>query len=105
MRYMETGDIFKDAEERERTDQAAARKSPLWDMAVTFLATELADISDQIQHAVSNDPADWSTEYHFGWGMSIRNLLRANGFAEADMGVQNLDNVYVPLVEEAMRRG
>lgn len=40
--------------------------------------------------------------YHMGWGMGVRNALREHGFGEEPFGVRNLDNIYVPLIEEAV---
>lgn len=37
-----------------------------------------------------------------GWGMGVRNALREHGFGEEPFGVRNLDNIYVPLIEEAV---
>lgn len=52
--------------------------------------------------AVVDDPVSWYTPVHFGWGMSIRNLLRKNEFGEDDLGVKNLDDVYVALAQFAI---
>ena len=41
---------------------------------------------------------------HHGWGTGIRNLLRQNGFSEKHLGVSNLDDYYVGLVEAAVGR-
>lgn len=38
---------------------------------------------------------------HFSFGMGVRNLLRQGGFSEVMLGVQNLDDYYVPLLEAA----
>lgn len=40
---------------------------------------------------------------HFGFGMQVRNTLRRAGFGERELGVHNLDCVYVHLIEEALR--
>lgn len=39
---------------------------------------------------------------HFGFGMAVRNLLRKEGFGEDYFGIENLDDVYVPLLEMAV---
>jgi hypothetical protein len=39
---------------------------------------------------------------HFGWGMAIRNYLRTNGCGEAFLGVENIDDYYVELIERAV---
>ena len=47
--------------------------------------------------------ADWWVAFHMSSGMQVRNHLRENGFDEAELGIKNLDNVYVHLLEEAAR--
>jgi hypothetical protein len=37
------------------------------------------------------------------WGMSVRNLLRQKGFSEEHFGIDNLDDIYISLVEEALK--
>jgi hypothetical protein len=37
--------------------------------------------------------------------MAVRNLLRKGGFGEKELGVGNLDDVYVELVEQAVWGG
>ncbi len=56
----------------------------------------------KIKTAIQEDPQAWWAPYHFGWGMSIRNLLREKGLDEEELEVANLDDVYVGLVEEAV---
>ena len=41
--------------------------------------------------------------FHMNHGMAIRNLLRGNGFSEAYFGVENLDDIYIPLFEAAVK--
>lgn len=41
---------------------------------------------------------------HFGWGMAVRNILRQHGFGEKELGVHNLDDIYVALVAEALEQ-
>jgi len=40
--------------------------------------------------------------FHFHGGMAIRNFFRTNGFGEKELGIDNLDNIYVSIVEEAV---
>lgn len=93
---------FDSAKARELADLRAARSTAMWGKAVAFLRKELEPVKADIQAAISKDTKTWCAEYHFVWGIGVRNLLRTHGFAETDMGVQNLDNIYVPLVEEAI---
>lgn len=39
---------------------------------------------------------------HHGWGTSIRNLLRQEGFGEPYFGIDNLDDFYVVFIEMAL---
>jgi hypothetical protein len=43
--------------------------------------------------------------FHHGWGTGIRNLLRQNGFAETEMGIDNWDDYYAVVVEKAVTGG
>ena len=72
--------------------------------ATGFLFGRLKD-QDQIREAIKDNPEVWWADYHFIWGMSIRNLLRTNGMGEDFFDVANLDDIYVELVEEAMALG
>lgn len=50
---------------------------------------------------IIENPTKWWVEHHFGWGMGIRNLLRENGYTEQSLGIDNLDDYYVGLIEQA----
>lgn len=90
---------------QEVRDQATAQGSPLWVQAVTFLRdwyfTE--EVKAKIKAVIENKDQNWPAAYHLHWGMGVRNDLRKAGFGEAEFGIQNLDNIYVPLVEEAVQ--
>jgi hypothetical protein len=88
---------------RQHRDLEIAMRSPLWGQAVAFLRTHLTvDSQRQIREARITDGAAWVTPYHFGWGMAIRNVLRTSGFGEPQFGIENMDHIYVALVEEAV---
>lgn len=70
--------------------------------ALKMLAEELVQAIPEIKAAYAAAPKDWYVGYHFGWGMSVRNLLREKGFGEGHFDVHNLDDIYVALVEEAL---
>lgn len=76
----------------------------VWARAVEFLRTTLQPVREQIQAAMVEDPNGWWMGYHFGWGMAVRNILRQNGYGEKELLVWNLDDVYIQLVEEAIRQ-
>lgn len=41
---------------------------------------------------------DWIISNHHFYGMTIRNWLRKNGFAEGQVDVGNLDDHYIPIM-------
>ena len=92
--------MFFDPIQDEAEDLAAARTSSSWPKAVAFLRDYLAPHAAEIRAAMKT-PA-WPWEYHTGWGMALRNVLRSRGFSETAFDIKNLDNVYVQLVEEAV---
>lgn len=72
--------------------------------AVSFLTHFIEPvIKDLIREATEKDPEGWWINYHFGWGMGIRNALRQSGFGERELNASNMDNVYVELVERAVK--
>lgn len=70
--------------------------------ALKMLSKELAPEREQIEKAFITDQNGWWVPYHFYWGMSVRNTLRTKGFDEEYFKIDNLDDFYVPLVEEAL---
>ena len=96
-------DLLDRAVREEASDQRIARASDLWPKAVEFLRSWLTpSVQQQIREVVNIKSPDWPAGYHLGWGMGLRNTLREHGFGEEPFGVRNLDNIYVPLVEEAV---
>ena len=82
-------------------------------LAVSLLRYKLpADIVPKIKARADSDP-DWLAEYHFGWGMSIRNLLRSvikdnelpPSVWDVNKGDHNWDDYYGAVVEVAVRGG
>ena len=75
------------------------------DMAIEFLHGYFLNAPNtvaQIRDAAKRDPQTWWADYHMTWGMAVRNLLRRNGYDEKTLGIQNLDDVYVGLVEASL---
>ena len=66
-----------------------------------YFADDVSTIRD-IRAAAVKDPETWWVEYHHTWGMAVRDLLRRNGYGEKYLGVKNLANVYVGLIEESL---
>jgi hypothetical protein len=52
---------------------------------------------------IERDPEGWFAMYHHGWGTAIRNVLRQKGFGEEYFNINNLDDIYVELVEDAVK--
>lgn len=59
-------------------------------------------VKDKIAEAMAEDPESWAVEYHFGWGMAVRNLLR-DVYADVELPTGNWDDYYIPAVEAAVR--
>ncbi len=73
--------------------------------AVEFLQSYFDEsIKDRIRYVIKEDPEKWWwARSHFDWGMVIRNALRKNGFSEEELGIENLGDHYVLLIEEAVQ--
>lgn len=56
---------------------------------------------EAIQAQIRVNPQTWWTMHHFHWGMDVRNFLRQYGFGEKEFGIDNLDDYWVGLVEQA----
>jgi hypothetical protein len=72
--------------------------------AVKFLS-KFISIEDKrkIRKEIEKEPVRWFAPYHFDWGMKIRNELRQTGFDEQYFMIKNLDDIYVELVENAVK--
>jgi hypothetical protein len=71
--------------------------------AIAFLKERLPQVTkEEIRQMMSEDSQTWWTPHHLWWGMSIRNLLREHGFGEKELGVSNLGDVYIGLLEAAV---
>ena len=98
-------DTYDRALREQRADLKIALGSTLWPKAVLFLRDWLTpSVQQQIREVINIKSPDWPAGYHMGWGMGVRNALREHGFGEEPFGIKNLDNIYVTLVEEAVRR-
>ena len=67
------------------------------------------DFKEELIKKIKNDPKEWYLNsdlnmmpFHFNHGMAIRNLLRSGGFSEEKIGIDNLDNIYVEILEEVV---
>lgn len=76
-----------------------SKKAPVFEM----VNRELSDkVKNDIRGAIEKNPKEWWTQYHFGWGMGFRNLLREKKFGEEYWGVDNIDDIYVHIIEESL---
>lgn len=72
--------------------------------AVSFLRRYFSTyVRDQIRSVIAVDPEGWFASYHMFWGMSVRNALRKSGFGEGFFPIGNLDDIYVELIEDAVK--
>jgi len=73
--------------------------------AITFLRDRLAAEAEEIRRRHRANPDTWWAAGHFGWGMAVRNVLRAAGFGETYFHIANLDDIVYELIEEAFGLG
>lgn len=96
-------DLVERLREQQISDMGTAMASGLWDRAVNEIRRVLDErTAMQIRRLIETRDPKWPGTYHFGWGRQIRNDLRVAGYGEKELGVRNLDNVYVAMVEEAV---
>lgn len=55
-----------------------------------------------IKKEIDDNGCVWCSQYHFGWGMSVRNLLREKVCKDDELPIQNWDDYYVTLIEYAV---
>lgn len=73
--------------------------------AVEFLHKDFGGaVRAQIRYDIKCYPQNWWVSKHFTWGMAVRNHLRTHGFGEKEMDVENLDDYYISIVEDAVRK-
>jgi hypothetical protein len=75
------------------------------DPVLTLLRKQITpQDQDLIRNRILEDPEDWYVKSHFFFGMAIRNLLREHGYGEDYWPIWNLDDIYVHLLEESVKR-
>ena len=60
-------------------------------------------VRQMIREAIEENPQRWWVSRHVTWGTRVRNEMRTHGYGEKELGVDNLDDVYVGLIEEAVK--
>jgi len=68
-----------------------------------FRKGKYAEQSPEIRKAIAAEGEHWNVPYHLGWGMSMRNFFRQEGFGEDYFGVDNLDCIYRLLIEDCVK--
>jgi len=75
----------------------------LVDGAVAFLRRTIPpETRTLVRDYITADPQHWWVPYHFTTMMGVRNALRGAGFGEVELGIDNLDDYAVELVELAV---
>ncbi len=62
------------------------------------------EVFQSIEVAMVTDPKNWWVGAHLWWGMRMRNMLRTNGFLDDRSPSGNLDDIYVELIEAAVKK-
>jgi hypothetical protein len=74
-------------------------KSPV----LAVLAEILQPAEADIRITFEKQPENWWIGPYFAWGSVFRNLLRKLGYDEQYFNISNLDDIYVFLVEDALK--
>lgn len=59
-------------------------------------------LKNLLKEIYKKDPDNWMIPYHFGFGMSIRNVIREGGFPDKKLPDGNWDDYYVQVLEIAI---
>lgn len=64
---------------------------------------DFMSIAPKVRSKIAEEPNDWLTAYHFGWGMAVRNLLRS-ALMDKDLPIKEIswDDYYSATIEEAL---
>lgn len=105
MRSVAAGQAYGGPYGSEAAKYTLATMPGRWSPALTILKDELPSEFVNLYH-------DWKAKYgddwwaHNGWhffgGQDVRNLLRSKGYDEKYFGIDNLDDIYINLIELAM---
>ena len=90
---------------RKDCDIIAAMEEGVFDMGVEVFFKEWDnDTFLSVKVAMATSPNKWWVPAHLRWGMSVRNMLRKNGFLDTHSPSGNLDDIYVQLIEAAVKK-
>jgi len=71
--------------------------------AVAILKAEIpASTLALVKSEIRKRPLDWIAPVHFGWGMTVRNLLRNKGLRDDLLPDKNWDDYYAAVIEIAV---
>ncbi|GEM_PF-3458825 len=87
----------------ERREMYAAIPSEVKAPALSLLISLLEPVLPEIRADYAKDPLNWWKQGHFHFGLAVRNQLRRKGYDEKYFSVNNLDDIYVFIVEEALK--
>jgi hypothetical protein len=91
---------------RKEAEAVAAVLEEKKQAAADFLKDTLGDHNIKMfRDWIELNGLDWPRTFagwHFHGGMAIRNHLREGGFGENELGIENLDYIYVQLIERAV---
>lgn len=77
-----------------------------WAAAVHLIRSRIApDHRDALREAMQSDSLAFSAAHHMSAGLTVRNLLRMNGFTEEALAVSSLDEVWADILRDALREG
>lgn len=104
--YMEAPPERHQARERKARDLSTVYGSDTWQEAVEGLRRHLRETGqmEKLRELMDReeDRRFPARRHLWGGGMAIRNWLRAAGYSEGELGVDNLDNVYGEILYEAV---
>ena len=82
------------------SDRLEMMPTDILNKAIEILAKEINEETKQkIREDIKESPIYWFAPYHFGWGMSIRNLLRDKVCPDDKLPSGNWDDYYVQIIE------
>ncbi len=87
----------------ERREAYAAIAPEIKAPALSLLNELLEPLASEIRGDYEKDPENWWKHGHFHFGLAVRNQLRRKGYDADYFGINNLDDIYVFLVEEALK--
>jgi hypothetical protein len=95
------GESTQDFHERIWSQYPPDKTAPAVAAVRAWLQT--SETYEKLQAWVKADPKEWWFIHHFFGGMQTRNYLRQHGFGEDYWPVWNLDDLWVKIIEEAVR--